>query len=78
VRMLLLKGGHSIRYSNAQFWGDGIGIVKYSNVYETFGPNSLSKEVSGALNHSVGGTLGATGAARAPGDKSITFECGPR
>jgi hypothetical protein len=78
VRMLLLKGGHSIRYSNAQFWGDGIETVKYSNVYETFGPNSLSKEVSDALNHSVSGTLGATAAARAPGDTSISFECGPR
>jgi hypothetical protein len=38
VRMLLLKGGHSIRYSNARFWGDGIETVKYSNVYQTFGP----------------------------------------
>ena len=78
VRMLLLKGGHSIRYSNAQFWGEGIETVKYSNVYETFGPNSLSKEVSEALNHSASGTLGATAAARTPGDTSISFECGPR
>jgi hypothetical protein len=78
VRMLLLKGGHSIRYSNAQFWGDGVETVKYSNVYETFGPNSLSKEVSDALNHSVSGTLGPTAAARAPGDRSVSFECGPR
>jgi len=78
VRMLLLKGGHSIRYKNARFRGDGIEIVKYSNVYETFGPNSLSKEVSEALNHSVSGTLGPTAAARAPGDTSISFECGPR
>jgi len=78
VRMLLLKGGHSIRYKNARFRGDGIEIVKYSNVYEVFGPNSLSKEVSEALNHSVSGTLGPTAAARAPGDTSIPFECGPR
>jgi hypothetical protein len=78
VRMLLLKGGHSIRYSNAQFWGEGIETVKYSNVYEIFGPNSLSKEVSDALNHKVSGTLGVTAVARAPGDKSISFECGPR
>ena len=78
VRMLLLKGGHSIRYRNAQFRGDGIETVKYSNVYETFGPNSLSKEVSDALNHSVSGTLGAKAPARAPGDTSISFECGPR
>jgi hypothetical protein len=78
VRVLLLKGGHSIRYSNAQFWGEGIETVKYSNVYEIFGPNSLSKEVSDALNHSVSGTLGATAAARSPGDTSISFECGPR
>ena len=78
VRMLLLKGGHSIRYKNAQFWGEGIGTVKYSNVYETFGPKSLSKEVSDALNHSVSGTLGATAAARASGETSIYFECGPQ
>jgi len=78
VRMLLLKGGHSIRYNNAQFRGDGIDIVKYSNVYETFGPNSLSKEVSNALNHSVSGTLGPKATARPPGDTSISFKCGPR
>ena len=78
VRMLLLKGGHSIRYSNAQFWGEGIETVKYSNVYEIFGPNSLSKEVSDALNHNISGILGATAAARAPGDTSISFECGLR
>jgi hypothetical protein len=78
VRMLLLKGGHSIRYRNAQFWGDGIETVKYTNVYETFGPKSLSKEVSEALNHSVSGTLGDKGRTRAPGDTSISFECGPR
>jgi hypothetical protein len=78
VRMLLLKGGHSIRYSNARFWGDGIETVKYSNVYQTFGPNALSKEVSDALNHGVSGTFGPTAAARAPGDTSVSFECGPR
>jgi hypothetical protein len=78
VRMLLLKGGHSIRYRNAQFWGDGIETVKYTNVYETFGPKSLSKEVSETLNHSVSGTLGDKGRTRAPGDTSISFECGPR
>jgi hypothetical protein len=78
VRMLLLKGGHSIRYRNAQFWGDGIDTVKYSNVYETFGPNSLSKEVSEALNHSVSGTLGATAPPRPPGDTSVSFKCGPQ
>jgi len=78
VRMLLLKGGHSIRYRNVQFRGDGIETVKYSNVYETFGPKSLSREVSEALNHSVSGTLGATAAPRPPGDTSISFECGPR
>ncbi len=78
VRMLLLKGGHSIRYSNAQFRGEGIEIVKYTNVYEVFGPNSLSKEVSEALNYGVSGTLGAKAPAREPGDTSISFECGPR
>ncbi len=78
VRMLLLKGGHSIRYNNAQFRGDGIEIVKYSNVYEVFGPNSLSKEVSNALNHSVSGTLGPRAPARPPGDITISFQCGPR
>jgi hypothetical protein len=78
VRMLLLKGGHSIRYKNARFWGEGIDIVKYTNVYEVFGPRSLSKEVSEALNHSVSGTLGPSAAARAPGETSISFECGPR
>jgi len=78
VRMLLLKGGHSIRYSNAHFWGEGIEGVKCTNVYETFGPNSLSKQVSDALNHSISGTLGASASARPPGDTSISFECGPR
>lgn len=78
VRMLLLKGGHSIRYRNAQFRGEGIDTVKYSNVYETFGPNSLSKEVSEALNHSVEGTRGATGAAGPSGETSVSFPCGPR
>jgi hypothetical protein len=78
VRMLLLKGGHSIQYSNARFWGEGIEAVKYTNVCETFGPNSLSKEVSEALNHSVSGTLGASASARPTGDTSISFECGPR
>jgi hypothetical protein len=78
VTMLLLKGGHSIRYKNAQFRGRGIRTVKYSNVHKSFGPNTLSKEVSDALNHSVSGTLVPTAAARKPGDRSIAFECGPR
>ena len=78
VRMLLLKGGHSIRYRNAQFRGEGIETVKYTNVYEVFGPKSLSKEVSEALNHSFSGTLGPTAPARAPGDTSTPFPCGPR
>jgi hypothetical protein len=77
MRMLLLKGGHSIRYRNAQFWGRGIKTVRYSDVYKTFGPNILSEKVSDALNHSVSGTLGATAAPRAPGDRSVPFECGP-
>ena len=78
VRMLLLKGGHSVRYRNAQFRGDGIDTVKYTNVYEVFGPNSLSKGVSEALNHSVSGTFGPRGRAAAPGDTSIFFDCGPQ
>jgi hypothetical protein len=78
VRMLLLKGGHSIRYSNAQFRGEGIKTVRYCNVYETFGPRSLSKEVSEALNHSVSGTLGPAMGARPPEDTSISFKYGPR
>jgi len=60
VRMLLLKGGHTVRYENAMFCGEGIGEVRYTNVYETFGPDTLSQEVSEALNHSVTGTLGPT------------------
>lgn len=78
MNMLLLKGGHSVRYSNAQFLGNGIREAKYSNVFDTFGPGSLSEEVSDALNHSVSGTLGAAGPARAPGDTTVSFEYGPQ
>jgi hypothetical protein len=77
VRMLLLKGGHTIRYKNARFWGDRIGTVGYTNVFKTFGPNSLSREVSEALNHDVTGTLGPSGNAREPGNVSVPFACGP-
>jgi hypothetical protein len=78
MNMLLCKGGHSVRYSGARFLGNGIREVKYTNVYDTFGPGTLSEEVSDALNHSVSGTLGAPGAARAPGDTTVVFEYGPR
>ncbi len=78
MNMLLLKGGHSVEYSNAQFLGEGIGQVKYTNVFDTFGPGTLSEEVADALNHSVSGTLGTPGPARAAGDTTVVFEYGPR
>lgn len=78
VRMLLLKGGHSIRYEDAQFRGDNVQVVGYTNVFETFGAKSLSREVSESLNYGVSGTLGPTGPAAAPGDKSAEFAYGPR
>lgn len=78
VRMLLMKGGHSVAYDNAQFCGEGIGEVKYTNVFDTFGPDTLSEEVSDALNHSVSGTLGAACLASAPGDTSVPFAYGPQ
>jgi hypothetical protein len=77
VRMLLMKGGHTVRYQNAMFCGQGVGEVKYTNVYETFGPETLSQEVSEALNHSVEGTLGDPCQAGEPGDTSVPFEVGP-
>jgi hypothetical protein len=77
VRMLLMKGGHTVTYHNAQFCGEDVGEVKYTNVYETFGPDTLSREVSEALNHSVTGTLGPPCAAGPPGDTSVPFEYGP-
>jgi hypothetical protein len=78
VRMLLLKGGHTVRYRNARFFGDGIEAVKHVNVYETFGPNFVSREVAAVLNYGVTGTLGAPGSPAAPGDVSVPFPCGPR
>jgi hypothetical protein len=78
VRMLLLKGGHSVRYRNARFRGDDIQVVRYTNVFEVFGAKSLSKEVSEALNHGVSGTLGPRSPAGAPGDRSAPFPYGPR
>ena len=78
VRMLLLKGGHTIRYKNAQFRRDGIQLVRYINVFETFGAKSLSKEVSEALNCGVNGVLGAAGSAGEPGYRSASFDCGPQ
>ncbi len=78
VRMLHLKGGHSIRYKNARFLGSGIGTVETTNVHDTFGPDSLSPEVSKALNTGVTGTLGPPGPARTPGDASVPFAPGPR
>ncbi len=78
VRMLLLKGGHTIRYRNARFFGGGIDAVKHVNVYETFGANFISQEVAAALNYGVTGSLGASGHAAAPGDISVPFTCGPR
>jgi MYXO-CTERM domain-containing protein len=78
VRMLLMKGGHTVRYDNAMFCGEGVGEVKYTNVYETFGPETLSEEVSEALNHSVSGTLGPTCEPGAPGETSAPFDFGPQ
>jgi hypothetical protein len=78
VRMLLLKGGHSIRYKNALFRGENVQVVRYTNVFQTFGAKSLSKEVSEALNYGVSGTLGPEGPAAAPGDRSVAFAYGPR
>jgi hypothetical protein len=78
MNMLLLKGGHSVQYTNAQYLGDGIREVRYTNVFDTFGPGTLSEEVSDALNHSVSGTLGTPGAARVTGDTTVAFEYGPR
>ena len=78
VRMLLLKGGHSIRYKNAQFRGDHVQLVGYTNVFKTFEPKSLSKEVSEALNYGVSGTLGPAGSPATPGDRSVPFVYGPR
>ena len=75
--MLLLKGGHSIRYKNAQFRGDNVQVVGYTNVFDTFGAKSLSKEVSEALNYGVSGSLGPAGPAAAPGDRSVDFTYGP-
>jgi len=78
VRMLLLKGGHTVRYKNARFRGDGIQLVRYTDVFQTFGANSLSKEVSEALNYGVSGVLGSSSSARKPGNRSVSFDCGPR
>lgn len=78
VRMLLLKGGHSIRYKNARFLGDGVQVVRYTNVFETFGAKSLSKEVSEALNDEVSGTLAPPGPAGATGIRAVPFAYGPR
>ena len=57
--------------------GEGVGEVKYTNVYETFGPDTLSQEVSEALNHSVTGTLGPPCEPGAPGETSAPFDYGP-
>jgi hypothetical protein len=76
--MLLLTGGHTIRYKNACFLGANVGLVRYTNVFETFGTKSLSKEASEALNHGVTGTLGSKGPAGKPGDRSVSFRYGPR
>jgi hypothetical protein len=76
--MLLLKGGHTIRYANARFLGQGIELVRYTDVYETFGPKSLSREVSAALNFGVSGTRGPGGPASSPGDRSVPFAYGPQ
>ena len=79
-RMLLLKGGHTVRYQNARFLsnpGVTVDIVSYSNVYEVFGPKSLSKPVSDALNYGVTGWLGPSGLPGAPGDTSVPFSYGP-
>ncbi len=77
VRMLLMKGGHTVRYENARLCGEGVGEARYTNVFETFGPDTLSQEVSEALNHSVTGTLGPTCEPGAPGDTSVPFDYGP-
>lgn len=58
------------------FCGEGVEEVRYTNVYETFGPETLSEEVSDALNHSVTGTLGPACEAGLPGDTSAPFEFG--
>jgi len=76
VRMVLMKGGHTVRYQNAMLCGENVGEVRYTNVYETFGPDTLSQEVSEALNHSVTGTLGPACEAGAPGETSAPFEFG--
>lgn len=78
IRMLLMKGGHTVRYQNAMLCGEGVGEVRYTNVYETFGPATLSQEVSEALNHSVTGTLAPPCDPGAPGETSAPFTFGPQ
>lgn len=76
--MILLKGGHSIRYKNAKFLSNKVCPVRTINVHDVFGASNLSKEVSDALNHSISGTLGPKSAPDAPGENSIPFKYGPR
>lgn len=77
VRMLLMKGGHSIRYRNARFRGEGIETIKNINVFEVFSSGKMSKEVAEALNYGVTGTLGKPGEPAKSGDTSIPFDYGP-
>ena len=78
VTMLLMKGGHTIRYRNARFLGEGVQTVRYINVFEGFGPGTMSKEAADALNYGVTGTLGQSGTAGQPGETSVPFDYGPR
>lgn len=78
MRMLTLKGAHSIRYRNARFFGDGIELVGYFNTYEIFGPESLSEEAAAALNHGVIGTVAGAAEPAEPGDRSVPFSFGPQ
>lgn len=78
IRAFLLKGGHSIHYKNLKFLGEKIRVVDYTNVHDTFGPKTLSKEVSDVLNYGVTGTLAPKGEAEKGGDTSVPFKYGPR
>ena len=77
-KMLMVKGAHSIRYRNARFFSPNMKIAVYTNVFETFGPKTLSKEASAVLNHNVSGTIAGPVEEPAFGQTRAPFSFGPQ
>ena len=78
MRMIHMKGAHSIRYRNARSFGERIQVVAIQNVFEVYGAAALSKEASDKLHQSVWGTVGGAATPSRPGATATPFACGPR